>query len=112
MPRFLAVYTMKAEDLAEFRSRPKAEQDEVDAVGLPRWEEWEKRHAASLISRGGMVGKTTRISRTGIAPAVNDICGYVIVEAETAEAAAQLFADHPHIDIFPGDGVDIMPLLT
>jgi hypothetical protein len=23
-----------------------------------------------------------------------------------------LFTDHPHITIFPGDGVDIMPFLT
>ena len=31
--RFLAVYTMKPEDLASFRSLPKAEQDAIDAVG-------------------------------------------------------------------------------
>lgn len=34
MPRFLAVYTMKPEDLASFRNLPKAEQDAVDAVGI------------------------------------------------------------------------------
>lgn len=31
--RFLAVYTMKPEDLTSFRSLPKAEQDAIDAVG-------------------------------------------------------------------------------
>ncbi len=112
MPRFLAVYTMKPEDLARFRALPKAEQDQVDAVGIPQWQEWEKRNADALVNLGGMVGKTMRITRTGIAPATNDFCGYVIVEAESAEAAARLFSDHPHINIFPGDGVDIMPFLT
>ena len=34
MPRFLAVYTMKPEDLARFRSLPKPEQNAIDAVGL------------------------------------------------------------------------------
>ena len=85
----------------------------MDAKGLPEWKDWESRHSASLVNTGGMVGKTTRITRGGaIAPSTNDFCGYVIVEAETAEAAAAIFADHPHINTFPGDGVDIMPFLT
>lgn len=69
-------------------------------------------NAASLVNRGGMVGKTIRATKDGITEGVNDICGYVIVEAESAEAAAQLFVDHPHITVFPGDGVDVMPFLT
>jgi hypothetical protein len=112
MPRFLAVYTMKPEDLAAFRSLPKAEQDAVDTVGLARWAAWEERHAASILDQGGMVGKTTRITKDGVAGAVNPFCGYLVVQAETADAAARLFEDHPHITVFPGDGVDIMPFLT
>jgi hypothetical protein len=112
MPKFLAVYTMKAEDFARFRSLSKAEQDAIDAEGIPKWVEWEERNAARILHRGGMVGKTTRVTREGIKPATNAICGYLIVEAETAEAAAWLFEDHPHITVFPGDGVDIMPFVT
>lgn len=112
MPRFLAVYTMKPEDLASFRSLPKTEQDAIDAVGLKQWSAWEEKNAASILDRGGMVGKTTRVTKNGVANAVNAFCGYLVVEAETADAAARLFEDHPHITVFPGDGVDIMPFLT
>ncbi len=112
MPRFLAVYTMKPEDLARFRSMPKSEQDAVDAAGLQQWAEWEERNAASFPDRGGMVGKTRRVTRDGIADAVNPFCGYIVVEADTIDAAARLFENHPHFTIFPGDGVDIMPFLT
>ncbi len=59
-----------------------------------------------------MVGKTFRVSKDGMAPASNPFCGYVIVEAETIEAAARLFENHPHFMVFPGDGVDIMPFVT
>lgn len=41
MPRFLAVYTMKPEDLARFRSLPKPEQDAIDSVRLQQWADWE-----------------------------------------------------------------------
>lgn len=112
MPRFLAVYTMKPEDLARFRASPKAEQDAAEAVGIKQWVEWEKANAASFPHRGGMVGKTKRVSKDGICDAQNAICGYVVVEAESIDAAARLFENHPHFTIFPGDGVDIMPFMT
>ncbi|MBY5765681.1 hypothetical protein HFO06_21665 [Rhizobium leguminosarum] len=118
MPRFLAVYTMKPEALASFRSLPKAEQDVVDAAGISQWSAWEEHNAACippipwLLDRGGMVGKTTRVTKDGVQRAENQFCGYLVVEAETADAAARLFQDHPHFNVFPGDGVDIMPFLT
>ncbi|SFJ50145.1 hypothetical protein SAMN04515648_4332 [Phyllobacterium sp. CL33Tsu] len=112
MPRFLAVYTMKPEDVARFRSLPKQEQDAIDTLGFKRWTDWEARNAASFPDRGGMVGKTTRVTKDGIAGAVNPFCGYIVVEAETIEAAARLFENHPHFTVFPGDGVDIMPFVT
>lgn len=112
MPRFLAVYTMKPENLARFRVLPKAEQDAVDAAGVKQWIEWEAANGASFPDKGGMVGKTVRVTRDGIAKAQNDICGYIVVEAENIDAAAKLFENHPHFAIFPGDGVDIMPFMT
>jgi hypothetical protein len=112
MPYFLAVYTMQPEDLARFRALPKAEQDAIDAVGLKRWKDWEAANAPSLPNLGGMVGRTTRVTRNGVGPASNSICGYVIVEAETIEAAARLFESHPHIGVFPGDAIDIMPFVA
>lgn len=112
MPRFLAVYTMRSENVARFRAMPKAEQDAVDAVGVKQWMDWEEANAASFPEKGGMVGKTLRVTKDGIAKAQNDICGYVVVKAESIEAAAKLFENHPHITIFPGDGVDIMPFVT
>jgi len=111
MPRFLAVYTMRPENLARFRALPTAEQEAVDVAGVQRWTNWERANGASLRD-GGMVGKTRRVTKDGVADARNDICGYVAVEAENIEAAANLFINHPHFTIFPGDGVDIMPLVT
>jgi hypothetical protein len=112
MSRFLAVYTMKPEDLAAFRARPRSEQDEIDRVGLKAWEEWEKRNAAAIVATDVMVGKTRRVTRSGIADARNQIAGFLVVEAADIAAAAALYQDHPHITIFPGDGIDVMPVVT
>ena len=37
--------------------------------------------------------------------------GFTIVQAESQEAAAKLFVNHPHFAIFPGDGVEVMEIL-
>ena len=48
---------------------------------------------------------------TGIADTRNDLTGYTIVQAESHEAAAKLFQNHPHFTMFPGNGVEIMECL-
>lgn len=112
MPRFVAVYTMKPEDVVTFRARARSEQEAIDSAGLKAWKEWCKRNAASIISADVMVGKTKRVTKSGIAEAQNQIAGFVIVEAADIDAAASLFQDHPHITVFPGDGIDVMPDVT
>lgn len=112
MPRFVAVYTMKPEDVAAFRKRPKSEQEAIDNIGLKAWEEWSKRNAAAIVSSDVMVGKTKRVTTSGIADAHNQVAGFLIVEADDIAAAAGLFQDHPHITVFPGDGIDVMPVVT
>ncbi len=112
MPRFLAVYTMKPENVARFRALSKAEQNAIDDAGLKQWVDWEKANAASFADTGGMVGKTVRVTKDGISDAQNVFCGYVVVRAESIDAAARLFENHPHFTIFPGDSVDIMPFVT
>ena len=106
MPRFVAVYTMKPEDLAAFRALPKPEQEAIDKAGLKAWEEWGERNAAAIVATDVMVGKTRRVTKTGIVDARNQIAGFLIVEA------ADIFQDHPHITVFPGDSIDVMPVVT
>lgn len=112
MPRFVAVYTVKPDDIAAFRARPKSEQDAIDSAGIKAWENWRRRNAAAIVATDVMVGKTRRVTKSGTLDAQNQIAGFVIVEAPDITAAAALFQDHPHITVFPGDGIDVMPVVT
>jgi hypothetical protein len=62
MPRFVAVYTMKPEDVAAFRALPKSEQEAINKKGLNAWEEWSKRNTAAIVATDMMVGKTATAS--------------------------------------------------
>jgi hypothetical protein len=61
--------------------------------------------------KGGPLGRTKRTSAQEVSDATNSITGYVVVQAESHEAAARLFKNHPHFTIFPGDSVEIMECL-
>ena len=41
----------------------------------------------------------------------NNMNAFTVVRADSHEAAARLFDRHPHFSIFPGDSVEIMPVL-
>lgn len=112
MPRFVAVYTVKPIDIAAFRARSKSEQESVDAAGMKAWEAWRTRHAAAIVATDVMVGKARRVTTTGVADASNEMAGFVIVEAADIDAAAGLFEGHPHITVFPGDGIGVMPVVS
>ena len=60
---------------------------------------------------GGPLGKTKRIAESGIGDVSNEIGAFTVVRAQSHEAAVRLFENHPHFTIFPGEAVEIMPVL-
>jgi hypothetical protein len=56
--------------------------------------------------------KSEQVTKTGIVDARNQIAGFLIIEAADIAAAAHVFPDHPHIAIFPGDGIDVTPVVA
>ena len=113
MRRFLAIYigTEAALERAGWKSLDEEQRKAVEASGVEAWMEWGTAHADAIVDQGSPLGKTKRASARGIADTKNSLTGYVIVRAESHEAAARLFENHPHFAIFPGDSVEIMECL-
>jgi hypothetical protein len=113
MKTFMAVYT-GADSSRQHQEWIKLDEQtrhaRVDA-GMKAWHEWGAKHAASIVEQGGPLGRTKKMTSDGIIDIRNNLAGYIVVRAESHEAVAQLFANHPHFSIFPGDGVEIMEIL-
>ena len=75
------------------------------------WQAWVEKHQADIVDMGGPLGKTKKVSQQGVQDLSNHMGAFTVVRAESHEAAAKLFENHPHFAIFPGDGVEIMPVL-
>lgn len=79
--------------------------------GIAAWKAWAEKHGGAIVAMGGPLGKTKKVTQGGIHDRSNDMGAFMVVRAGSHEAAAKLFEGHPHFSIFPGDSVEIMPVL-
>lgn len=113
MKKFLAIYmgTATAFEKAGWATMDAEKRKALETTGMKAWMDWGMRNAAIIIDQGSPLGKTKRASPDGITDIKNAMTGYVIIQAESHEAAVKLFENHPHFTIFPGDSVEVMECL-
>ena len=111
MKNFLAVYMGSGNGMAAWNALNPATRKERESAGMKAWGDWMAKHQAVIVTVGGPLGKTKRVGTSGVSDIKNEMTGYVVVKAESHDAAAALFVNHPHFAIFPGDRVEIMEQL-
>ncbi|MGY3602505.1 MULTISPECIES: hypothetical protein [unclassified Bradyrhizobium] len=110
---FLAVYlgSMNGARMTAWRALPEAERRAKEQQGMAAWGAWVEKHQGVIVEMGGPLGKTKKVDANGIGDITNLLTGFTVVRAASQEAAAKMFENHPHFAIFPGDSVEIMPVL-
>jgi hypothetical protein len=68
-------------------------------AGMAAWMEWANRNRDAIVELGSPLGGDT------------DISGYSIVQAESRDAAAELFEDHPHLRMPGGSSIELLEFL-
>jgi hypothetical protein len=111
MKNFLAVFTGTKAGRAQWDQLDPETRKQREHEGMAAWSRWMDVHEADIVDQGAPLGKTKRTTSDGIEDASNNLAAYVKVRAESQQAAAEMFKDHPHFSIFPGDGVEVMECL-
>jgi len=106
MQKFMVLYMAPARVIAKWMQKPESERKEADTKMRADWDAWMKEHS-SLIKETSAAGKTKRVSASGVTDVANDIMLYSIVEGESPEAVAEVFASHPHLGI-PEATIEVM----
>lgn len=110
---FLAVFLASKSNAkwAAWNALTEDERQKRQQQGLAAWKAWVEKHKDAIVTMGGPLGKTKRASDGGIADVSNAMGGFTLVRADSHEAAAKMFEGHPHFTVFPGEAVEIMPVL-
>jgi hypothetical protein len=104
--KFIALYLAPVSVIEEWmKSAPEKRKAEEEKMQT-EWKRWMGDHAKMIIGSEA-AGKTKRISSSGTYDIKNDIMLYSFIEADSHEAAAKAFENHPHLQI-PQATIEVM----
>ena len=106
--KFFVTFQMPYTGLDQWMQLPEEERKSQELAMKSDCDAWMAAHAGSVTEAAG-VGKPKRISAEGVEDSRNDLMMYSFVEAESLDAAAGMFKDHPHFGI-PGAWIEVMPV--
>jgi hypothetical protein len=109
--KFLVLYLIPASVMADWAKTDPAIRQAEEKKMQEAWGKWMGAHAKMIISTEAG-GKTKRVTASGVADVRNAMAAYTIVRADSHEAAATVFKDHPHFMMFPGEAIEVMECLS
>jgi hypothetical protein len=102
MTKFLVLYRAPASSRQQMASAT----PEQAKAGMDMWMAWSKKMGAALVEIGAPLGAAASL---GGKP-YEDLGGYSIIQAESADHAKKLLDGHPHSHM-PGGTIDILELI-
>ena len=106
LSKFMVFYNIPSAVMAEWAKTEPIARKAAEEKMKAEWDQWIADHSKMiLLTAAG--GKTKKITAQGISETKNDICLYSLIEAESHEAAAKVFENHPHLQI-PQAYIDVM----
>ena len=108
MKKFLITYLAPASVIDEWKKTAPEKRKQAEEKMQAEWKKWMNDHS-KMFDDTAVVGKTKRVTGEGTADTRNDIMLYAIAEAESHDAAAKAFKDHPHLQI-PQASIEVMEI--
>lgn len=108
MKKFFVLYRVPVEAMQQWKKNTPPEEMKAQGEKLGAdMMAWTQKNEAHILDKGLPLGKNVRMTGAGVEEVANDLNYYCVVEAESAEAVADMFRDNPHVQI-PTAFIDIM----
>ena len=111
MKKYIALFVAPIEAYDKMKEEMKNKTDEEKQSEMKAWGERMEKHKDHIADNGGGVGSAKHVAQDGMVTDMrNEIGGYMIIQAESADEAAGIFRDSPHFGVV-GGGVDVMEIM-
>jgi len=109
MNKYFVLICIPAAAIADWMTNiDEATRKEQSDKMMKDWDIWMTEHESSILDKGLPLGKTKRVDAQGITDIKNDMNWYLLVSADSHEAAAEMFKNHPHIMQIPSSYIEVM----
>jgi hypothetical protein len=106
MKKFLVLYRGTAAGFEQMKkSTPEQQKASMEA-----WMTWSKKAASSIVEMGSPLGRSVHVTESSAAPSSNDLGGYGVMQAESADALVAALKGHPHF-MMPGASIDVVEMM-
>ncbi len=106
--KFLVLFLAPPQVIEAWKRTDPEVRREAEQKMQAAWGQWMGEHAKMILSTE-VGGKTKRATTEGVAEVKNEITLFSFIEAESHEAAAQAFVNHPHLQI-PQSSIQVMEI--
>jgi hypothetical protein len=106
MKKYLVLYLTPSAVIEEWSKTDAEKRKPAEEKMRAEWNTWMADHGKMIVDTE-TGGKTKRVQSSGTSDVKNDIMLYSFVEAESHEAAAKSFENHPHLQI-PQASIEVM----
>ena len=112
MKKFFVAFCIPAAAVADWmKNVSEEERKKQTAEMMGSWHKWMEVHKSVFADGQGFpLGKTKRVTKEGIADVKNDLNWYVVVKADSHEAAVDLFKDHPQVIDIPSAYIEVVEI--
>lgn len=108
MNKYVAIFCIPADAMQDWmKNVDEATRKEQSDKVMNEWKTWRETHKDAIVEEGMPLGKTKRVTAEGIEDVKNDMNWFMIVQADSHEAAAELVKTNPHLQI-PSSFVEVM----
>ena len=78
-------------------------------AGMDAWMTWAGKAGDAVVDLGTPLGYSTHVG--SMASAGDDVCGYSILQASSAQDITNILDGHPHLEM-PGSSIDVLEQLS
>ena len=78
-------------------------------AGMDAWMTWAGKAGDAVVDLGAPLGYSTHVASA--AAAGEDVCGYSILQANSAQDITNILDGHPHLEM-PGNSIDVLEQLS
>lgn len=85
---------------------------EQSQAGMDMWMAWAGKCGDALVDLGSPVGGGQAVTSSGTTGATSQVCGFSVLQADSADAATGMLENHPHL-MSPGEpSIEVLEYLA
>lgn len=103
MVNFLAIFNGAADEASKGELTEQQRSEFMNA-----WASWALANEHAVVDPGAPLNAKKMVTAQEVEDFIDSKTGYTVVRADSHDDAVQIFSEHPHLRLFPGNSIEVL----